>query len=154
MFARFCGARTEQQSVNMYIMGCAVYEMSLFLTHLPLDKLATISQTIISDAFSWMKMYFDENFSEVCSLESNFQLPNNGLDNGLAPNRRQAIIWTNVDPIHWRIYAALGGGDELMKVRIYIHFHICSSWKLQSQLKHNIMKWNNQFQAMQVMTLF
>ena len=27
-------------------------------------------------------------------------------------NRRQAIIWTNGDPIHWRIYEALGG-DEL-----------------------------------------
>ena len=26
--------------------------------------------------------------------------------------RRQAIIWTNADPIHWRIYAALGG-DQL-----------------------------------------
>ena len=26
--------------------------------------------------------------------------------------RRQAIIWTDADPIHWRIYAALGG-DEL-----------------------------------------
>ena len=34
------------------------------------------------------------------------------LDNGLAPNRRQAIIWTNADSIHWRIYAALGW-DEL-----------------------------------------
>ena len=28
------------------------------------------------------------------------------------PNRRQAIIWTNADPVHWRIYAALGR-DEL-----------------------------------------
>ena len=28
------------------------------------------------------------------------------------PNRRQAIIWTNVDPIHWPIYAVLGW-DEL-----------------------------------------
>ena len=36
-----------------------------------------------------------------------------GLDNGLAPNRRQAIIWTNAQPIHGRIYAALGG-DELI----------------------------------------
>ena len=27
-----------------------------------------------------------------------------GLDNGLAPNRRHAIIWTNADPIYWRIY--------------------------------------------------
>ena len=35
--------------------------------------------------------------------------PCTGLDNGLAPNRRQAVIWTNADPIHWRIYAALGG---------------------------------------------
>ena len=30
-----------------------------------------------------------------------------GLDNGLAPNRRQIIIWTNADPIPWCIYAAL-----------------------------------------------
>ena len=27
-------------------------------------------------------------------------------------DRRQAIIWTNADPVHQRIYAALGG-DEL-----------------------------------------
>ena len=27
------------------------------LTHLPLDKMATISQTILSDAFSWMKSF-------------------------------------------------------------------------------------------------
>ena len=30
-------------------------------------------------------------------------------DNGLAPIRRQAIIWTNADPDHWRIYVALEG---------------------------------------------
>ena len=36
-----------------------------------------------------------------------------GSGNGLAPNRRQAIIWTDDDPVHWRIYAALGG-DELI----------------------------------------
>ena len=35
-----------------------------------------------------------------------------GSVNGLAPNRRQTIIWTNGDLIHWRIYASLGG-DEL-----------------------------------------
>ena len=33
------------------------------------------------------------------------------VDNGLAPNRRQTIIWTNTDTIHWRIYAALRGGE-------------------------------------------
>ena len=38
---------------------------------------------------------------------------NIGLDNGLAQNRRQAIIWTNIHLILWRIYmyAALGGDD-------------------------------------------
>ena len=39
-----------------------------------------------------------------------------GLDNGLAPNRRQAIIWTNADPNHWRIYAALGGDERPKKL--------------------------------------
>ena len=33
-------------------------------------------------------------------------------DNGLAQNRRQAITWSNTDPVHWRIFVALGG-DEL-----------------------------------------
>ena len=31
-----------------------------------------------------------------------------GSDNSLVPNRRQAIIWNNADPVHWRIYADLG----------------------------------------------
>ena len=37
-----------------------------------------------------------------------------GWDNDLALNRWQAITWTNADPIHWRIYVALGR-DELIK---------------------------------------
>ena len=36
----------------------------------------------------------------------------------MAPSMRQAIIWTNVDPIHWRIYAALGW-DDLMQCDQY-----------------------------------
>ena len=35
-----------------------------------------------------------------------------GLDNGLAPNRRQTIIWNNDGLVYWRIYASLGL-DEL-----------------------------------------
>ena len=41
-----------------------------------------------------------------------------GLDNGVAPNRRQAIIWTNTGPFHLHIYAALGG-DELIASKSY-----------------------------------
>ena len=31
--------------------------------------------------------------------------------NGLPPNSRQAITWTNTDPVRWRIYAALRGDE-------------------------------------------
>ena len=50
----------------------------------------------------------DSNFTETCFQESNWQSTSIGPGNGLAPNRRQAITWTNIDPVHWRIYAALG----------------------------------------------
>ena len=62
---------------------------------------------------------FDQNFSEIYCLWSNWQQPRTGLDNGLATNRRQAIIWTNADPIHWRIYAAPGG----RWVKSYMHIY-------------------------------
>ena len=47
-------------------------------------------------------------------------------DNGLAPSRRQAIIiWTNADPVHWRIYVALEG-DELTKIPECLSNHMLS----------------------------
>ena len=60
----------------------------------------------------WNVLYFGWNFAEFSSEGPNWQWPSICLDNGLTPNRRQANIWTNADPIHWRIYAAVGG-DEL-----------------------------------------
>ena len=66
--------------------------------------MAAISQMIYSDAFSWMKSFvFWLKFH--WSLLLRVQLI--GLDNGLARNKWQAIIWTNADRIHWRIYVAL-----------------------------------------------
>ena len=79
-----------------------------YWTHLPLDKMAAFSQTIVSEqvseAFSWLKSFLFwlkfhwSLFLRVLSI---------GLDIGLVSNRRQAIIWPNADPIHLRIYAAL-----------------------------------------------
>ena len=60
----------------------------------------------------WKCLNFKWNFIEICSLGSSWQYGSMVSDNGLAPNRRQAIIWSNADPIHWHIYAALVG-DEL-----------------------------------------
>ena len=53
----------------------------------------------------------NEKFCILIQMSSKFVskgLIDNGLDNGLVLIRRQAIIWTNVGQIHWRIYAVLG----------------------------------------------
>ena len=57
-------------------------------------------------------MNSDWPFIEVCSYGSDWQYSSIGWNNGITLNRRQAIIWTNADPVHWRIYAVLSG-DEL-----------------------------------------
>ena len=54
-------------------------------------------------------LYFDSNFTKICSQGSDWQWVSIGSGNGLALNRRQAITWTNANPFHRRIYAALGG---------------------------------------------
>ena len=82
------------------------------LTHQ--DKMAAISQTIFSYVFSW-KFYI------LIKISLKF-IPKGPVDNipalvqtinGLAPNRRQAIIWTNANLIHWRIYVwGTRGGEK------------------------------------------
>ena len=58
--------------------------------------MAAIFQTTFSNAFPSMKMYeFRLKFYKFCSQGSNEQYSSIGSDNGLAPARRQAIIWTN-----------------------------------------------------------
>ena len=47
----------------------------------------------------------------MCSQYFNKQQISIGSDNGLVPNRRQAIIWTNDCLVYWRIYASLGLND-------------------------------------------
>ena len=74
--------------------------------------MAAISQTTFSSAFPWLKLlYFNHNCNEICSLGSNWHYGSNGSDNGLAPNRRQAIIWTSNGLGYWRIYVSLGLND-------------------------------------------
>ena len=81
----------------------------------------------------WKLFNFERNFTELCSLGSNWQNSSIGSDNGLAPNRRQAIICTNVYPVHWRMYAAIGG-DELTH-----SFHNDQIWQAKLELE-NIKK--------------
>ena len=129
-------------------------------SHLLLDKMATILQTIFADAFLCMKSFvlwlkFHWNLLLPAQLTITQHWLNNGLK--LAPNRRQAIIWTNADPIHWRIYGALGGdelktahkrncchGQTMGYLYIYnqmqvLHCHCWASWNLSLLVCHHVM---------------
>ena len=70
------------------------------------------------------------NFPKICSQESNWQYASISSGDGLALNKRQAITWTNADPVHWCIYAALGE-DELM----------VEMWSTDSMLTGNHRVW-------------
>ena len=70
--------------------------------------MAAILQKILFDAFPWMNSFLilikiSQKYVPKVSTDNN-----PGLDNGLAPNRRQAIIWTNAGLFHGRIYTSLG----------------------------------------------
>ena len=102
---------------SIWVAGSTYNENSqawCVLTHLPLDKMAAISQTIFSDAFSWMTsfvLWLKFHWSVFLMVPFSWQYSSIGSDNGLAQNKRQAIIWSNADPINWCIYMPLG--DEL-----------------------------------------
>ena len=57
----------------MPIFSSAFVQFS-WISHLPLDKMAAISQTTYSNAFFYERqvLYFDSNFTEVCSHGSNW----------------------------------------------------------------------------------
>ena len=68
--------------------------------------MVAIWQKTFSSAFSFE--FYKKNFIEICFLGCNWQYDSIGSDNGLVPNRRQAIIWSNVGMFYWPIYASLG----------------------------------------------
>ena len=66
------------------------------LTHWGWCKIFAIFQTIFAIAFSWMKMYeFRPRFHWRLLQRVQLTTFQHGLDNGLAQDRRQAIVWTN-----------------------------------------------------------
>ena len=89
----------------------------------------------------WNFFYFNSNFTEVCSQGSNWQQGSIGSDNGLAPDRWQAITWTNVNPIHWRIYAALREDELINNVTMGHAWIMCDCECHISALVHCSTEW-------------
>ena len=81
----------------------------ILLSSLPLDKMKAISRMTFWNVFHERKvLHFDLNLTEICSEGSSWQWVSIGAGNGLAPNRRQAITWTNADPDSCHHMASLG----------------------------------------------
>ena len=69
--------------------------------------------------------------------------PSIGLDNGLVPNRQQAIIWPNAALIHWRIYAALGGDELEYEYELETCGHIYTGANFSISFIHEGLSWKH-----------
>ena len=97
------------------------------LTHLPLAKMAAISQTIFASAF------MNEKSCIIIKISLKF-IPKGPIDNNAV--LVQMMAWcrigdkpllTNAVLIHWRIYAALLGGDELIEIARFMMGIFCTA---------------------------
>ena len=62
----------------------------------------------------------------ICSRRPIWQYVSVGSGNGLAPNMRRAIVWTNDDRVYRRVYIAFLGRDELTKYAYFLELHFTS----------------------------
>ena len=87
--------------LSIYII-CLVTAVGSALTHLRLDKMAAI----LADT-NFKCIFLNENDRILIEISLKF-VPRSPVYN-MSHWFRQAITWTNVDPVLWHIYAALGG---------------------------------------------
>ena len=106
--SKCCSCKYRTKTWSSYLADVTAPNRPLI--HSGRDKMATISQKTFSNASPWMKIivFFNSNFTEICSQRSNYQYASIGSDNDLVPNRWKAIIWTKVGLVYWCIYASLG----------------------------------------------
>ena len=81
-------------------------------------------------------LYLDPNLSDISSRFCKRQYASNGSDNGLAPSRRQAIIWINDVIFHWRIHGSHGLDHSIYE--FYILLCVCIRY-LWGEARYNTM---------------
>ena len=121
------------------ILGCSCKSPNTgnTLTHLHLDKIAAISQTMFWDAFSWMKSFvFRLKFHWSLFLRGQLTKTQHGLDNGFGVNRRQAIIRSyQCQSDSLTHICALRG--RWVKVETKLKFHWNLFLRVQSTMSHH-----------------
>ena len=103
IYVYMCGHDTMYWLIRNGLLGMNNGNLELYnlwivmvLTHWGLDKMAAISQTTVSNSFSWMKIYeFRIKFHCSSFLWVQQTLFQHSSDNGLVSTRRQVIIRTH-----------------------------------------------------------
>ena len=113
----------RKQNINIEPWPCACTKFSHRRALFPLNEMVAVSQTISSNVFSLMKnrvFLIQLHWSLFLRVQLTEKI---GPGNNLAPNRRQAITWTNANSVH--IYEVLER-DDLKKMLL--------KWKMESIL--------------------
>ena len=98
-------------NVSSMMLQCSFLTELAYSTHRVRDKITAI-------------------FTDIFPQWSDYQWGSTGSDNGLAPNRRQASIWTNNGLLYWRIHVSL---NELIKSD-FCGLFVCFNSVMASQL--------------------
>ena len=96
---------------NMLLNSVILKSTASGINTYPLDKMSAKLQIATLSAMSSITIGQFIFFSKMCPLGCNWWVII-GLDNGLAPNGQQAIIYANDDPVQWCIYVAVRGDKQ------------------------------------------
>ena len=118
------------RSIHALVYDPPTHPSWYFRTHSSLNKIADLWQTTFSNVFLWLNC-FVVRFKFHQSLSIGIQLTCVSPGDGLVP-KRQAIAWTNGDPVQWRAYASPGANELIAMFMVPIgHSQVwVSLWRL------------------------
>ena len=110
---KLLGVLSATSSVMMVMLFTWIFEFvwicSVVLTHWGLDKMATISQTTLSNAFSWMKMLeFRLRVHWNLFLRVQLMIFPHWWRQWLGADQATSHYLNQRWKVYWRIYASLG----------------------------------------------
>ena len=102
-----CITKTLQSTQCVYNNFAVLYTISSLmrnaLRHWDWNKSLPFPRRYFHTDFLARYLYCFSNFTDIRSQRLKWQYTIIGQDNGLAPNRRQAIIWTKDRRVNWSI---------------------------------------------------
>ena len=105
-FKKMC---LKMSSAKWRPFGLCLNELRVSMVRLGRDDWLFIEDISYNCIFFGKKyLHFGSDFTVVWSLGYDWLEVSIGSGNSLVLNRQQVITWTNVNPIHWCIFASLG----------------------------------------------